>query len=103
MIWWELQLKLSGKVMEIPGGNILLMGNKGSLNQQILRTDLLIMHHGRDMQDKSGWFCFQLPVSRCMCLPLEDTAALTAVTPVPVHTSDDRAIHPQCVVPRWVH
>lgn len=44
MIWWELQLKLSGKVMEIPGGNILLMGNKGSLNQQILRTDLLITH-----------------------------------------------------------
>lgn len=49
MICWELQLKLSGKVMEIPGGNILLMGNKGSLNQQILKTDLLIMHHGRDM------------------------------------------------------
>lgn len=52
MIWWELQLKLSGKVMEIPGGNILLMGNKGSLNQQILRASLLITHMAETCRTK---------------------------------------------------
>ena len=34
MIWWELQLKLSRKVMEIPGGNILLMGKKDLLTSR---------------------------------------------------------------------